>query len=427
MTRNPQRLDATRQKLLESFHGLRSSERDVAVHTVTFQPSNRYANQDRFVVRRWDILGQRWLLLVLCDGHGGYATSQYTVDRLPLAIAAALGKLIIQRFGGLLDRVNYKEAAPLVEDMLKREIVAFDNSIGKAVEGICPEPRDLDEAAAQKLIRVRRFRNIVQRAAAGTSLSLALVAVDDRLMWAAGVGDSTIALSTVDETGKRGRAEQLCALHALHNLQEHARVIVAHPVDTEIDSEDEDEPLRPVFGGHTPSRAIGDFHLKMDGSYLRHLFRFVSVSGGPPFTELADKILVPPYLNAEPSVRFIDLKPAWGKEPVLLLYSGGVDNIVDGSNVFTPGQHSGVDPLEFIPRLMSSKVEPYIEEVLGHSMEPRWSRSLNNVAVDILGNLLGGTNVDRLDLFTDWRHTRTIHPHLRIRDTTLTMANLPLE
>ncbi len=102
-------------------------------------------------------------------------------------------------------------------------------------------------------------------------------------------------------------------------------------------------------------------------------------------------------MSSEPSVKFVDLQPYRAQHPVLTIFTDGVDNIVDGKWVFRPGSPSGADPCEVVSKLVQGNTDPALEELLGHRIEPRWSRSEGNKAVDILGNLIGGTNADRLE------------------------------
>ena len=48
------------------------------VHTVSFQPLESRVNQDRLVTEKWDIGGQTWLFLAVCDGKCLSHASQRT-------------------------------------------------------------------------------------------------------------------------------------------------------------------------------------------------------------------------------------------------------------------------------------------------------------------------------------------------------------
>ncbi len=92
-----------------------------------------------------------------------------------------------------LDRTNIHEFGARFTTALKEHIERFDRDIGEALKDICPNPEDLTEADARELIA--RHMDVVVRAFQGTTLALALVNLDHRFMWAAGVGDSTVGES----------------------------------------------------------------------------------------------------------------------------------------------------------------------------------------------------------------------------------------
>jgi pyruvate dehydrogenase phosphatase len=59
-------LDEARRKFVTLCKGTTFKEH--GVHTVTFQPLLSKVNQDRVVTETWDIAGQTWLFLAVCDG-----------------------------------------------------------------------------------------------------------------------------------------------------------------------------------------------------------------------------------------------------------------------------------------------------------------------------------------------------------------------
>lgn len=101
-----------------------------------------------------------------------------------------LERSIKKHFGGGLDHTNIHEAEPVITAMLKREIVRFDWHIGRGVTDVCPDPRTLTEEDELRL--VAQHREAFEIAMHGTTLSVAVVDFANRVMWAAGVGDSTI-------------------------------------------------------------------------------------------------------------------------------------------------------------------------------------------------------------------------------------------
>ncbi|OJT07286.1 [Pyruvate dehydrogenase [acetyl-transferring]]-phosphatase 2, mitochondrial, partial [Trametes pubescens] len=347
--------------------------------------------------------------------HGGPETSEYTAKYLPRHLAATVERSIGKHFGGRLDHTNIHEAEPVITAMLKREIVRFDWIIGRAVIDVYPDPRTLSEEEALRLID--EHKEAFARAMHGTTLTVAVVDIAHRVMWAAGVGDSTIALSTLDSAGVR-RAERLCEIHNFKNPQEYYRTVMAHH-HTEKNIVEADNSL---LGCLSMSRAIGDFSFKIHREYLRHIFQHIN----PKYAQLYERLRTPPYITAEPSVRFVDLRPVWRNDPMLILFSDGVDLLVDGDFVFSPDKPSKLDTMDIVPALLSDSdtVDPRVESALGHEMEPRWSRAEDNMAVDILGNLLGGTDAERLEMVMDHQRLLAEDPIFHIDDTTIVVARL---
>jgi hypothetical protein len=64
--RQMETLEQFRSKLVSLSVGTKLDE---GVHTVTFQPLKARVNQDRVMTEKWDIGGQTWLFLAVCDGE----------------------------------------------------------------------------------------------------------------------------------------------------------------------------------------------------------------------------------------------------------------------------------------------------------------------------------------------------------------------
>ncbi|KAL7279103.1 hypothetical protein ACG7TL_006941 [Trametes sanguinea] len=408
------RLEAARQRLIEAFQSTKASSPDV--HAVTFQPLEPDCNADRMVTERWNIPGQRWLFLAVCDGHGGTCTSQYTIETLPGRLRTALERVVRKRFGGRIDRSNLDVAAAYVTSMFEVEIVKFDHTLKRAVRELCPDPREISKEKAEQLLW--DHEDVFLRAFQGTTLVLALVNLDYHFMWAAGVGDSSVALSTTNADGKRS-VELLCKHHTFSDPQEYYNTIMAHH-SSEKDVVDYDNRL---LGMLRMSRAIGDLPFKMDRAYTRHLFQYLPNYHPQSLTRLVERVVSPPYINAKPSVRFVDLEVVWQQDPVVLLFTDGVDNIVDGSQVFTPGVASGVSPHDVVSALLpGASFDSSVSRILGHPVEQRWGGDVENMAVDILGNLLGGTNAERLEMVLDRQRLQAPTPIFNIDDVTIMVA-----
>ncbi|KAI0775330.1 protein serine/threonine phosphatase 2C [Trametes elegans] len=363
------------------------------IHGVTFKPQGSGTNQDRMVIQKWDILNDEWLFLAVFDGHLGSATSDYTSKMLPTFIQRRLHSFI-EGIGGRLDRGNVAQHGSRVTALLEHEIQSFDKAIGDALRAICPDPSTLSAEQARRLIE--KHQNIVQRAFSGTTLAFALVNPRQRFLWAAGLGDSTVGLSTTDRQG-RIQVHRLCDMHTFQDPKEYFRAAMSHPT-SEKDIIDWDNRM---LGWMAVPRSIGGFALKLHASYLDHVFRYMGFTANPPIETHVPKIKTPPYVTSEPSVRFTDLQPYWGKNSHVILFTDGVDNLVDGYFVFRPMGHSHANPLEVVAELLRDDIDPRIETILGHAVQPRWSGAEDNRATDVLGNLLGGTNLERLEMVSD--------------------------
>lgn len=182
-------LDDVRNRLTEFYTS--TALDPIGVHAVTFQPLRSHLNEDRMVIEEWDIEGDKWLFLAVCDGHGGAATSEFTANTLPARIRNALCQLNQIEFGGLLDRGNVDNGEK-VSAMLRQEILSFDRDIGKAVKKLCRKPGDLTEEQAKALIQ--QHPEALQRALCGTTFTAAIVNISRQFMWAVGVGDSTVGV-----------------------------------------------------------------------------------------------------------------------------------------------------------------------------------------------------------------------------------------
>ncbi|KAL7279111.1 hypothetical protein ACG7TL_006949 [Trametes sanguinea] len=397
-----------RLKLLDPSRCRHSKLRrgNAEVHAVTFQPLGSKYNNDHLVTQSWEILGQQWLMLAVFDGYRGDATARYVARSLLGRIQERLREIIVDTFGGLLDRLNCDAAEPVVSSMLEEEVLACERRLVQSVSSICPENRNLTEDDARGLFQ--RHGEEITRAKCGTTISLALVAVEEHFMWAVNVGNSSV-----------GDA------YTVHR-----------PADSGKLSKAADE--RPFVWLNT-SRVLGAILHKAPYAYLRDLFHYAYQNQGtrtPEPPAVVEKISSNLSLKANPSVRFIDLKPMRDKDPILVLFTDGVNCLVNGSTVFTPGVSSSAHPLTVMASMLAgpdrdlsifpTKSPMSLELALGHGVDFGWSRAhgVDNMAVEILFNLLGGFNADRLEQVVNWDRAIAHNPNLFIDDTTLIVARL---
>lgn len=133
----------------------------------------------------------------------------------------------------------------------------------------------------------------------------------------------------------------------------------------------------------------------------------------------------PPYLIAEPSVEYMDLSLYCSSRPTLILFTDGIDNLVHGNFVFHQDMPCRAEPEDVVGALLEDRIDPYIEVMLGHTVESKWLGPDGNRSVEVLGNLLGGLNSHRLTMTMD---PKMISPkekrRLYIDDTTLLVFRL---
>lgn len=85
-----------------------------------------------------------------------------------------------------------------------------------------------------------------------------------------------------------------------------------------------------------------------------------------------------------------------------MVFSDGVDNLVRGDAVFHSGAPCKVDPCEMVSALLQDNIENSVAfKELGHPVQSKWNGENENRAVEVLGNLLGGTDISRLEACLD--------------------------
>ena len=179
-----------------------------------------------------------------------------------------------------------------------------------------------------------------------------------------------------------------------------------------------------------PSTAIGDFAFKLPAAYSSQLFRFLSTDFGTQTlrSSIIERIQSPPYVTADPFVRFVDLETVWDQSPVLMLFTDGVDKLLNKSRYyFNPLSKPAViiEPSNAVAVLLQDEIDDTVEGLLGYQVNPRWSGTLRNRALDVLGNLIGGTNKRILQLVMDQDllADRTACPSLHIDDTSIIICS----
>jgi pyruvate dehydrogenase phosphatase len=149
------------------------------------------------------------------------------------------------------------------------------------------------------------------------------------------------------------------------------------------------------------TRAIGDFSFKFHPSFLTQLFSYLPSTFSDRYIPgIAKYSKTPPYVIARPGLRYINLQSFRDRNPILILFTDGVNNLVSGAFDFnaTPRKE---DPSAVVGALLGDKVSSSVESILGHGVESKWHGCDGNRAIEILGNLLGGTDIERLSMKMD--------------------------
>jgi pyruvate dehydrogenase phosphatase len=181
---------------------------------------------------------------MLCSGHCGTITAEYTAQALPERIHAALGTL--NPLPNRLDLKNDQDYRGRISTLLSEQIEKFDREIGEAVIALCKKPTKLTEAQARDL--VQKHSEVLSRAYHGTTITIVLLNRTQEAVWLAGVGDSTVgeyqqiefsesahnifrtlpAISCTNADGTR-TGERLLDLHTSTTPSEYFRVSMSHP------------------------------------------------------------------------------------------------------------------------------------------------------------------------------------------------------
>ncbi|RDB26890.1 [Pyruvate dehydrogenase [acetyl-transferring]]-phosphatase 1, mitochondrial [Hypsizygus marmoreus] len=357
------------------------------IHAVTFQPTPNRVNEDRYVVQEWDdISGRPWVFLAVLDGHGGTHTAEYAQNNLPGFIRAALRTRVAGLDANSLD-------PDVISELLSSQVKNFDDSIGRAVVSRCPKPEALADIQAQALIE-GPDAEVFRRANSGTTLVAALIDGTKNHLWVVGLGDSSVVLSTISQSGIR-RGERLLTLHNPSTPSEYARIKLEHPSQEQNIMKND-----RVLGVLSVTRALGDFSFKLSSEFSRCIFtRIPSRFPGFPIHNVTDDNHTPPYISSTSEVRYINLAQLKSKRPILLLYTDGVNNIIDGRFVFRRQNPCIREPAEVMGMLLGDKLDhEFMQDVFEHKVELEWNgpRSASNLAAELLGNVLGGTNASRL-------------------------------
>ncbi|KAH9899846.1 protein serine/threonine phosphatase 2C [Cubamyces lactineus] len=378
------------------FIGLCMAARNnvVDAHVASFQPLSSARSMDRGAIHTWEIGGQQWIFLAICSGHGGSAvTAEHTITRLPKRLKKDIHYFMEHVLNGSGDRETMLSKADVMLHVLRCDARRIDEKLGEAVKKLCPAPESLTDTESEALVDAHR--DVIRKAYYGTTLVAAIVNVTNRCIWTLGVGDSTVGVTSTSTSGKR-EWTRLCERHRLTAPREYFRVVMRHPSD----ERDELTANDRILGYYSTTRAIGDFAMKLGPSYVDHLFKFLKdtdAEGEPSHPPPPPPPLkTPPYISAKPAAYFLDLAPIWNANPTVVLFSGGVDGVIEHYHATSAQPRQPVDPGQLISNVIGDDTaRAEAENALGHPMVARWAEG-GNIAVETLLNVVGGADTERI-------------------------------
>ncbi|KAG6830386.1 hypothetical protein H0H92_001023 [Tricholoma furcatifolium] len=394
-------IDEARATFLRSCH---AKTFPGGIHSVTFQPTPGRANEDRYVVEEWDDVdqGSPWLFLAVLDGHAGFHAVDYSQQRLPLFLRDALRAIL----------ATNKYTAADIATLLRLKIEEFDHEIGAAVTSLCPNPSELDYNSTLSLLN-GPDTHILRRASSGTTVSAALIDGKKENLWTVGLGDSSVVLLT-DEGDSALIGKRLTAFHNTSTPSEYARIKLSHPTSE-----------YNVLKDH---RVLGVLSITRGKKiWIPFKLYLSSKHGDFPVQDVSSINVSPPYIISTSDVRHVDLNPLQGKKPALLLYTDGVNGIIEGRFLFRKEEPCGIDPAIVLGALLHEPLdEAVLRDVFEHEVESRWNVD-GNRAVEVLGNILGGRDAVRMkQIMTPELLSTTGDSDLYIDDTTIIFCPLSI-
>ncbi|KAK0446961.1 protein serine/threonine phosphatase 2C [Desarmillaria tabescens] len=347
------------------------------IHSVTFQPTPGSTNEDRFVVREWLIEGQSWKFLAVFDGHGGEYTAEYGAGNLPERIERELRKVLSE-----CQNRSRKTLITRINKLLFWRIYYFDSEI------------------------------------------VALLNEERDNLWVAGLGDSTVALAFKDEDGL-GEGERLLTFHSTHTPKEYCSIVMLHP-SSEKDTIMKDDRL---LGTLLPTRGLGDHALKFKSIFSTKLFfKLPTETRTQRYLDGAQHYnKTPPYVMNAANTRFIDLAPLRHRKPTLVLFTDGVDIIVDGKTNVDKDLEGlkRSEPAAVVGKLLGNRIDDsYAQETLEHGVEVNWMGENGNRATELLGNLMAGTSTETFAKFLGPAERGEWDEKLYFDDTTILVYGL---
>ncbi|KAJ7072481.1 phosphatase 2C-like domain-containing protein, partial [Mycena amicta] len=254
------------------------------VDSLSFQPCSPdvHENQDRLVVEEWSLPGGTWQFI----RHVNDYTVDYVAETLPKQLKESLTRALQRSSHILPERVS---------QIMRDSVVQLDNSISSKFFDIFP--RDLTRLGR---ISPQDVQNILQqdvpyitvaRCLGGATVLFSLVDPMQRNLWLTNLGVLGLRHSNGTWNGT--------LLNRLHTTQAEAqRIRAEHPAEPHCIKHDR------ILGFLEPSRAVGDFWLKIPPPFTSRVFANLDQDwiSQETLRRCASRISTPPYVSNIPDV-----------------------------------------------------------------------------------------------------------------------------
>ncbi|KAF7301115.1 Serine/threonine protein phosphatase 2C [Mycena indigotica] len=271
----------------------------------------RFPSEDRYYTEDWKLLNGIWKLAIVLDGHGGTATVDFVLERLPSMLKLAL-ESALQKGSATVDDAT-------LTNMMSKTLIDIEEEIKNDLLSLIPTDPDAlakFDAAAALQDSPGNLNVKLKRVLSGTTAMVALIDPDKRVHIAS-VGDCDAFLCFLAEDGSWD-SRHMGFAHRCTNSAEKARILAEHPGEPDCISS---WGVPRLLGLHTLSRAIGNTYFNLPVNVIQ----VIGAGRGEDFEQsFLDLVKTPPYLSNVPEVAHDHIDT----QKFLVLASDGLETVV---------------------------------------------------------------------------------------------------
>ncbi|GJE94894.1 protein serine/threonine phosphatase 2C [Phanerochaete sordida] len=342
--------------------------------SVTFQPCRSYEqrSQDRHVVERWTIHGSSWVFTAVFDGHVNHNTVDLATEKVPPLVRTSLEALLAQTTSPSPARISdlLSQAIAEVDSAIMSDFLSIFARANVDVSNVRPE---FAKPLINDLARGGQHHEKVSRVLGGSTALLTLYNERHGDLWVANLGDCCAVLGTWDRS--RWSATLINSIHNGSNVDELNRVKSEHPLHEQCIQEDR------ILGWLAPTRAIGDFWLKLPRIYTENIFIHFDGMKRDPLHKYVSRIQTPPYVSTKADVYHRRIRGRHGgaagpRDVFLITCTDGMLDLAHG------------EPLQLSQQLLDRWVG-----VVGATLQQRHAHP-PNLALALLRDSIGGQDTE---------------------------------